>query len=46
MQFLASEASGLPEWWIIHLMPYPAEEMVEQLTMLPERHLTNPLQTD
>ncbi|ATH93953.1 TetR family transcriptional regulator [Bacillus glycinifermentans] len=46
VQFLVSAAIGLLEWWIVHSMPYPAEEMVEQLIMLLERHLTNPLQND
>ncbi|MPQ27433.1 TetR/AcrR family transcriptional regulator [Bacillus paralicheniformis] len=40
VQFLASAAIGLLEWWIVRSMPYPAEEMVEQLIMLLERHLT------
>ncbi|MFC9712465.1 TetR/AcrR family transcriptional regulator [Paenibacillus sp. NPDC056933] len=40
VQFLASAAVGLLEWWIMHSMPYPAEEMVEQLITLLELHLS------
>ncbi|MGO4346459.1 TetR/AcrR family transcriptional regulator [Paenibacillus sp. MCAF9] len=39
VQFLASAAIGLLEWWIIHSMPYPAEDIVEQLWTLLERHI-------
>ncbi|MGO4185920.1 TetR/AcrR family transcriptional regulator [Paenibacillus sp. TAF43_2] len=38
VQFLASAAIGLLEWWIIRSMPYPAEDIVEQLWTLLERH--------
>lgn len=41
VQFLVSAAIGLLEWWIVHSMPYSAEEMVEQLWQLLERnHIT------
>lgn len=38
VQFFASAAVGLLEWWVVHSMPYPAEEMVEQLLSLLELH--------
>ncbi|OME78201.1 TetR family transcriptional regulator [Paenibacillus sp. FSL A5-0031] len=38
VQFLTSAAIGLLEWWIIRSMPYPAEDIVEQLWTLLERH--------
>nr|WP_236355029.1 TetR/AcrR family transcriptional regulator [Konateibacter massiliensis] len=37
VQFLASAAVGVLEWWITHSMPYPAEDMVEQFWVLLER---------
>jgi AcrR family transcriptional regulator len=37
VQFLASAAVGLLEWWITHSMPYPASVMAEQLWSLLER---------
>ncbi|WP_337099169.1 TetR/AcrR family transcriptional regulator [Paenibacillus sp. YIM B09110] len=43
VQFLTSAAVGLVEWWIIQSMPYPAEEMVEQLLALLSLHLPLPL---
>ncbi|MGO4541897.1 TetR/AcrR family transcriptional regulator [Paenibacillus sp. 2TAB19] len=42
VQFLTSAAVGLVEWWIIQSMPYPAEEMVEQLFALLSLHLPLP----
>jgi len=39
VQFLASAITGLVEWWIVNSMPYPAEEMVNQLMMLLKQHL-------
>ncbi|MGO4734487.1 TetR/AcrR family transcriptional regulator [Paenibacillus sp. 2KB_22] len=40
IQFLASAAVGLLEWWIMNSMPYPAEEIVDQLIDLLELHLS------
>lgn len=37
VQFLASAAVGVLEWWIAHSMPYPATDMVEHLWLLLER---------
>ncbi|MBN7773586.1 TetR/AcrR family transcriptional regulator [Clostridium aminobutyricum] len=37
IQFLASAAVGLLEWWITHSMPYPAMEMVKQFSLLLEQ---------
>lgn len=37
VQFVASAAVGLMEWWITNSMPYPAEEMVNQMALLFER---------
>jgi AcrR family transcriptional regulator len=37
VQFLASAAVGVIEWWLTHSMPYPAKEMVEQFWLLLER---------
>lgn len=37
VQFLASAAVGLLEWWITHSMPYPSSVMAEQLWSLLER---------
>lgn len=37
VQFLASAAVGVIEWWLTHSMPYPAREMVEQFWLLLER---------
>ena len=37
VQFLASAAAGLLEWWITNSMPYPASVMAEQLWSLLER---------
>ena len=34
VQFLVSATAGLLEWWIMNSMPYPAEEIVEQLMSL------------
>ncbi|MGC5776359.1 TetR/AcrR family transcriptional regulator [Paenibacillus pabuli] len=42
VQFLASAAAGLMEWWIMNSMPYPAEEIVEELMSLLELHLVLP----
>ncbi|WP_458464016.1 TetR/AcrR family transcriptional regulator [Paenibacillus sp.] len=42
IQFLASAAVGLLEWWIMNSMPYPAEEIVDQLISLLELHLNLP----
>lgn len=39
VQFVAAAITGLVEWWIVHSMPYPPEEMVKQLVMLLEKHL-------
>lgn len=36
-QFLSSAIVGVMEWWITHSMPYPAQDMVEQLWSLLER---------
>jgi AcrR family transcriptional regulator len=38
VQFLASAAAGVLEWWIIHSMPYPAKEMAEEVWSLLERN--------
>jgi AcrR family transcriptional regulator len=37
VQFLASAAAGLLEWWVTHSMPYSASVMAEQLWLLLER---------
>ena len=37
VQFLASAAVGVLEWWITHSMPYSTTEMVEHLWALAER---------
>lgn len=37
VQFLASAAVGVLEWWVTHSMPYPAADMVDQLWLLLER---------
>lgn len=42
VQFLASAAVGLLEWWIMNAMPYSAEDMVDQLIALLELHLSLP----
>ena len=42
VQFLASATAGLMEWWIMNSMPYPAEEIVEELMSLLEVHLILP----
>ena len=34
VQYIASAAVGVLEWWITHSMPYPATVMVEQLSLL------------
>ncbi|MGP3787679.1 TetR/AcrR family transcriptional regulator [Paenibacillus sp. 1A_MP2] len=44
VQFLASAAAGLLEWWIMNSMPYPAEEIAEELISMLELHLILPLQ--
>lgn len=44
VQFLASAATGLLEWWIMNSMPYPAEQIVEELMSLLELHLILPSQ--
>ncbi|MDR0268636.1 TetR/AcrR family transcriptional regulator [Paenibacillus sp.] len=46
VQFLASAAVGLLEWWIVQDKPYPAEEMVDQLLLLFGRHLMLPTSED
>jgi AcrR family transcriptional regulator len=42
IQFLASAAAGLLEWWIMNSMPYPAEEIAEELISMLELHLIVP----
>lgn len=37
VQYVASAAIGVIEWWITHSMPFPATYMVEQLWLLLER---------
>jgi len=37
VQYVASAAVGVVEWWIVNSMPYPAEEMAEQLWQLLKR---------
>ena len=37
VQYVASAAVGVVEWWIVNSMPYPAEEMAEQLWKLLNR---------
>ncbi|HEY5584090.1 MAG TPA: TetR-like C-terminal domain-containing protein [Ruminiclostridium sp.] len=37
VQFLASAAVGVIEWWITHSMLYPAKDMVDQFWSLLER---------
>jgi AcrR family transcriptional regulator len=37
VQYVASAAVGVMEWWIVNSMPYPAEYMAEQLLQLLER---------
>lgn len=37
VQFLASAGVGVIEWWIMHAMPYPAKDMVEQFWQILER---------
>ncbi len=37
VQYVASAAIGIIEWWITHSMPYPATYMVDQLWLLLER---------
>lgn len=37
VQFVASASVGLMEWWITNSMPYSAEEMVNQMSLLFER---------
>ncbi|MDR3573521.1 MAG: TetR/AcrR family transcriptional regulator [Anaerolineaceae bacterium] len=37
VQFMASAVVGVLEWWIMHSMPYPAKDMVEQFWILLER---------
>ncbi len=44
-QFLASAIVGVLEWWITHAMPYPAEDVVEQLLPLLERLRMMPQET-
>jgi AcrR family transcriptional regulator len=36
VQFLASAAVGVIEWWITHSMPYPAKDMVDQFLLMLE----------
>ncbi len=38
VQYFASAAIGVVEWWVTHSMPYPAEYMAEQLLSLMERY--------
>lgn len=38
IQFCSSAIIGVIEWWIMHSMPYPAEEVTEQLWTLLERN--------
>ncbi|RAW11322.1 TetR/AcrR family transcriptional regulator [Paenibacillus taichungensis] len=42
VQFLACATAGLLEWWIMNSMPYPAEQIVEELMSLLELHLIVP----
>ncbi|WP_139997759.1 TetR/AcrR family transcriptional regulator [Paenibacillus paridis] len=42
VQFLASAAVGVVEWWISRSMPYSANEMVEELWSLLERNQIAP----
>ncbi|QOS76882.1 TetR/AcrR family transcriptional regulator [Paenibacillus sp. JNUCC31] len=44
VQFLACASAGLLEWWIMNSMPYPAEQIVEELMSLLELHLILPSQ--
>ncbi|WP_341280596.1 TetR/AcrR family transcriptional regulator [Paenibacillus sp. FSL H8-0537] len=37
-QFIVSAAVGVLEWWITRSMPYPAEELAEELWALLERN--------
>ncbi|WP_238917098.1 TetR/AcrR family transcriptional regulator [Clostridium sp. YIM B02555] len=37
VQYVASAAVGVMEWWIVNSMPYPAEYMAEQVLQLLER---------
>lgn len=37
VQYVASAAVGVMEWWIVNSMPYAAEEMAEQLWQLLKR---------
>jgi hypothetical protein len=46
VQFLASAAVGVLEWWITHSMPYPATNMAEQLWALLECNQMVPLPLD
>ena len=39
VQFLASAAVGVIEWWLTNAMPYPAKDMVEQFWALLDRTL-------
>jgi AcrR family transcriptional regulator len=46
IQFLASAAVGLLEWWITHSMPFPATDMVEQFWLLLEHVQLVPKSSD
>ncbi|GEA32162.1 MULTISPECIES: TetR-like C-terminal domain-containing protein [Clostridium] len=37
VQYVASAAVSVMEWWIVNSMPYPAEYIAEQLWQLLER---------
>lgn len=37
VHFLASAVVGTMEWWLVHSMPYPAEDVANQLYMLLDR---------
>jgi hypothetical protein len=37
VQYVASAAVGVVEWWITNSMPYPAEYMAEHLWQILER---------
>lgn len=42
VQFIASAAVGVMEWWLSNEMPKPAADMVEHLNLLLERVSPNP----
>ncbi|MFE5321878.1 TetR/AcrR family transcriptional regulator [Paenibacillus sp. NPDC056579] len=46
VQYLASAAVGVLEWWITRSIPYPAKDMAEQLWALMERNQMVPQPSD